>query len=343
MKALLPVLLLLTCAWHGAGQSVVEPDTLLQITFEHPEDSVMLHFSTGKDTSWVNWDGDGQGTKCGKDTIVPGGWYIEGDLGDFAFPPKNYAYTSCSWLNPGFPNNNWLITPPIFISDPNYTLSWRSLAFQGPQFMDGYQVLVSKSLNLPDTAYFKDTLFTAAQMLGNESIYTLDLHDYQFSKGYIHGDQYQNTDYFYLDLSLGPVGLFHGRLEPHAVSLQAYTGDTIYVAFLHDSQNDYLLQIDDIVVSNTVSSTRPIDALIHFAIQPNPVGDVASISWEFTYPMPDIRLQICNDIGQIISETSCQHTGHANYRVDTSGLQPGIYFCTLLTPMGRSTRRMIKF
>lgn len=342
MKTFIPLLLLFSGGFSLAGQTLGAPDTLLLLNFSSPNDTIMLSAAGGNDTKWVNWDGDKQETNCGLDTVVPGVWYLEGDLGEDVTPAVNYAYTSCSWLSGGAPNNNWLITPPVVIQDSSYRLSWRSLSFQGPQFLDGYKVLVSQNSNLPGSKDFADTLFTAAQMLGNDPIYSLNLEDYTFSEGYIHGDSYQDLNYFFLDLDLGPNGLFRGRLEPHIVQLAPYAGKTIYIAFVHDSHNDYLLQIDDIVVSKTTSSVSDIPELTRFNIQPNPVGETALISWELSAALPELRLQISNSFGRIIWETAVSHTNRADYRFHAQGLPAGVYYCTLFSAGGQSTRRFVK-
>lgn len=342
MKPFLPVLLLLAGGTRLVCQVRTGPDTLLQINFERPNDTVMLLAPTGKDTQWVNWDGDKQPTACGRDTVVPGNWYIESDLGDNAQPPANFAYTSCSWLLGSKANNNWLITPPVFIRDSSYNLAWRSLAFQGPQYLDGYKILVSKRLNLPDTLNFRDTIFKAAQMLGNNEPYTLDLSDYQFSEGYIHANGYQNASYYFLDPKLGPVGMYHGRLEPHALSLSKYTGDTIYIAFLHDSHNDYMVQVDDIVVSNTVTAVREWNQLTRFEAFPNPCTNLAILTWELSAAVPDVRLVVWNQIGQLVREIPFHRASHVQYRLDMQSYPAGIYYLSLLTPYGQATRRLCK-
>ena len=343
MRPFLSVFLLLAGSHFLSGQPNGAPDTLLVMNFSNPDDTLMLPAASGNDTDWVNWDGDLLETGCGEMDPVPGAWYREGDLGESTSLPVNYAYTSCSWLSEIKPNNNWLITPPIQISDSSYRLSWRSMSFQGPQHLDGYKVLVSESLNLPGTSYFKDTLFAAAEMLGNKAIYTLNLEDYQFSSGYIHADSYQDLNYFFIDINLGgDDGLFHGKLEPHTVSLAAYTGKTVYIAFVHDSENDFILQIDDIVVSNQTSGVHDIPELTRFGRQPNPVRETAMISWELSRSLPDLRLRLSNCYGQALWETSLASTSHANYFFDTATLRPGIYYCTLLTNSGQSTRRLVK-
>ncbi|MBK9335696.1 MAG: hypothetical protein IPM98_03540 [Lewinellaceae bacterium] len=147
---------------------------------------------------WVNWDADNQPTLCGENQAVPGNWYWENDLGDLADPAVNFAFTSCSFLaDSEQANENWLITPPVLITDSTAMLAWRSAPFEGPAYMDGYKVLVSTSGNEPFAGAFTDTLFVAAEMTDILKSGSLKVEDHMFSSGYIHADGYTNPDYFF--------------------------------------------------------------------------------------------------------------------------------------------------
>lgn len=342
MKTFTPVLLLLFAGFSLYGQFSGAPDTLLSINFSDPNDTLMLPASSGNDDTWVNWDGDKRLPICGESEDIPGGWYREGDLGEVSEPAVNYCYTSCSWFDPVGRNNNWLITPPITIADSSYRLSWKSLSFQGPQFLDGYKVLVSESLNLPEKIYFNDTIFIAAEMLGATAPYSLNLDDYQFSEGYIHANGYQDLKYFFLDLNLGPDGLFHGILEPHTRSLEKYAGKTIYIAFVHDSENDFILQIDDIVVSNKTSSVSDIPGLTRFTLYPNPVRETAMVSWELSRNLPELRLQLRDCFGRLVRDIPAGDAVYTRYLLDMAALPAGVYYCTLWSKQGQTTRRVVK-
>jgi len=318
-------------------------DTLLQHTFEgilDPADT-MLTQPTGNDLHWVNYDQDNKVGLCVNNGSTPKGWYWESDLG-FVNPnmANNDAFTSCSFLNGTNPQNrNWLITSPITIPEENFWLCWRSLSYYGPDFMDGYKVLVSSSTNLPEG--FTDTVFRAAQTVQSLNLGSLDLNDYIFSEGYIHANGYTDDAYFFVDFE-GNNPFYHGKMEPHTVNLSAYAGQTIYIAFLHDSYDDFQLQIDDILVSKqTVSTSSAANVFEYFNVMPNPVRDLAFVNWKTPTPQAG-RLSVVNQRGEILFEQNFNARSEGQIHLDAQDFAPGIYYCRLETATGQSTKMLVK-
>lgn len=318
------------------------PDTLLQHSFEgilDPADT-MLNQPTGDDLHWVNYDQDNKIGNCVLNGITPKGWYWESDLG-FIDPnaANNYAFTSCSFLQSTNPQNrNWLITAPVYIPDDSYWLCWRSLSYYGPDYMDGYKVLVSTSTNL--VTGFTDTVFVAAQTLQSFQLGSLNLDDYIFSSGYIHANGFTDEDYFFVDFE-GNNPFYHGKLEPHSVSLSQYAGQTIYVAFLHDSYDDFQLQVDDILISNETSSSNTPSNLLYFNILPNPVGDYAFVSWK-TEATESGLIRIFHQTGVPVFEKQFSARSEGQVYVETQDFAAGVYYCQLKTARGQSTQCLIK-
>lgn len=324
------------------------PDTLLAQNFQLDPSDEMLSFPTGNDISWVNYNQDGGPTTCAQNFgQTPGDWYWESDLGTNE-PTENSAFTSCSFrFSPPIQNQNWLITPPVFITDNTYSLSWKSLTVQGPFFVDGYKVLISNGSNDPDS--FTAVLFTASQMLTfnqhPDSIGSLNLINYTFSPGYLHAGGFTNTDYFFID-SLDVAGelkpYFHGRFEPHCVSLAQYANQTVYIAFLHDSYDDFTLQIDDIAVTNTscpvIGASNPAAGVLHYVVQPNPARDFAQVSWSLQTQEP-VCLSLLTVAGAVVWQQNFQASPA---RVDLREQAAGVYFVRLQTADGQATRRLIK-
>ena len=56
--------------------------------------------------------------------------------------PKNKCVVSASWFTPVGQADDWLISPPILVTDTNTFLSWRAYSPDG-SYRDGYQVLIS--------------------------------------------------------------------------------------------------------------------------------------------------------------------------------------------------------
>ena len=321
-----------------------EPDTLLAHNFQgflDPTDA-MLNSPTGDDPEWINYDQDNKTGLCVEEPgITPKGWYWEHDLGfpDFV-TPTNDAITSCSYLiNQNYRNRNWLITPAVNIPSDSYSLCWRSLTYYGPDLMDGYQVLVSTGNNL--TTSFTDTLFSASETAWSPFNGSLELSDYLFSPGYIHASNYTDTNYYYIDYENG-LPFFHGRLEPHCVDLSAYAGQTIHLAFLHDSKFQYQLQLDDIVVANPIqSSTKSLNVVERMNILPNPVREVAYVSWSTEKPQSG-QLKVLDQSGKMMFQQTFGVKMEGQIFIDTQHFPPGVYYCQLETALGQATRKMVK-
>jgi hypothetical protein len=309
----------------------------------NPEDT-MQTFATGFDQVWVNYDADNKPGLCVQPPApTPKGWYREGDFGivDTTGGASNYAFTSCSYLNSANPqNNNWLILSPIHILDDAYWLSWRSLSYYGPDYMDGYQVLVSENSNLPSSGDFEDVLFQAAQTIASPQNGSLDVSDYTFSPGYIHANGYTDTAYFFIDYENG-LPFYRGKLEPHGVSLAAYANKTIYIAFLHNSFDDFQIQIDDITVVRQTTAAPSIPNVLNFNILPNPARDFALLNWNFSSPEAG-RLRLSDTAGKTVLEQNFEARADGQMRLDLRHLPPGVYHCSLQTAAGQTTERLVK-
>lgn len=344
MKAIYTFFAFLLFASALIGQTLDPPASiLLTLNFEGTSDpaDTMLNEPTGDDLHWVNYDQDHKTGLCVQSPgITPKAWYWESDLG--APNPSNAnnnAFTSCSFLsNENYQNRNWLITAPVYVPDDTYWLCWRSLSYYGPDFMDGYHVLVSTSSNL--TGAFSDTIFSAAQTVDRLQVGSLDLNDYIFSNGYIHANGYTDTSYFYIDSE--PLGdFYHGKLEPHCVSLAEYAGESIYIAFLHDSKDDYQLQVDDILVSNQNVATKSPDTFDYFNLLPNPMRDFGFVSWKTNTPQAG-HMRLFDQSGRIVLDKPFNARLEGQMHLEGLDLAPGIYFCRLETASGQATKLWVK-
>ena len=343
MKAFFTSVVLLAGFVQVGGQSFYAPDTIFSQHFQIDPSDEMLPFPNGDDDLWVSFNQDGGITTCAQNFgLTPGDWYFESDLGTNE-PTDNSCFTSCSFRNGVYlQNRNWLITPPVFITDESCHLSWKSLALQGPLYMDGYKVLISNGSNSPyDNEY--DTVFVAAQMVSTDSAGSLDLSQYAFSPGYMHANSFTDTNYYFIDSTELPDGTlapyFHGRLEPHSISLAQYVGQSVYIAFLHDSRDDYILQIDDIAVVKEalgVSETHP--GVRAFGLSPNPASDYVMVNWVLESP-ETVWLTLLNSSGAPLLE---KRSSDSSIRLDLGEIASGVYFLQLRTAGGQSVRRFVK-
>lgn len=347
MRTIAAFLICCLCAATLNAQTEFKSDTLLQEFFGEDPTPFMLPAPTGDDEIWVNYDYDQAPALCVAEGPTPMGWYWESDLG-FANPDDtdNFAFTSCSFLDlsPSLSHNrNWLIISPVFIPDTSYWLCWRSLAFQGPMYVDGYKVLASTASNDPSSGDFTDTLFRAAQMISPvNGIGSLNPNAYYFSQGYIHANSYTDTSYFFLDTSNPDAPFYRGRLEPHTVSLKSYAGQWMYIAFLHDSDDDNLIQVDDILIANNMTSgTATPSDIRSFRILGNPSRQNAYFSWNLESAQ-EARLMITSQNGQLMLDKTFARQQEQNWHTEIRYWEPGIYYCTLQTPLGRATGRLVK-
>ncbi|MEM0996240.1 MAG: choice-of-anchor J domain-containing protein [Bacteroidota bacterium] len=165
---------------------------------------------------WTNLDRDSLNDQSGR----PADWFIAPDPISNPTPP-NYVVASNSWFAPAGTADNWLITEAVAICDSNLFLTWRSAPFEGPVYLDGYEVLLSTSTPDPDS--FAISLQRFAEGIDATN---------QTSSGTIHSAYAGNR----------------GLLQSWRAALLPWFGDTVYLAFHHQSTDDNLIQLDDIGV-----------------------------------------------------------------------------------------------
>ncbi len=118
-----------------------------------------------------------------------------------------------SWLDPVGVANDWLITPQVAGINTTTTLSWEAMAFNF-NFADGYEVWVTSTIAGAAPVI---TDFTT----GGTVVFAIAAEDTLFT--------------------------------PHTVSLAAFAGQSIYVAFRNNSNDKVLLGLDDIVIENSIA------------------------------------------------------------------------------------------
>jgi hypothetical protein len=198
------------------------------------------------DTSLVLYDQDG-GADAGNRSK---NWFL-----NTPFAPQDTAakkvYASSSWLFNQVQNRNYMVLPRFWVLDANTSISWKSAPYQAPRYLDGYAVVVSVS-GSNGAADFTDTIFRAAQMIPNANGSLgigKDISTYSFSQGYVHANGLTDTLYFKKRSTTAlDTNVYNCLLEPHTISLAAYVGRHISVAFLHQSDDDNMISIDDILI-----------------------------------------------------------------------------------------------
>jgi hypothetical protein len=306
-------------------------DTLLFQNFEADTFELPISSPHGNDDYWVNFDEDGVAQSCFTNQATYG-WFPYEDVND----TTNYTYTSCSFYltgttecNPATKNRNWLIMPPVTVTQPLTFLDWESLSMYGPFWMDGYKVLVSTTDNFTES--FTDTIFVAAEATSLTPSTSLNPNAHTYSAGYVHANRYTLSQYF-MQANLSGLNILQGKLEPHSVSLDKYIGKKVYIAFLHDSYCDFILQIDDVlVVEKEASAAAEPIFKTGMALSPNPAKYFSML--EITaVSATKAQLRCINSQGQMVSSQNITLQGGLNrIPIDVQDLPAGLYQVELLT------------
>ncbi|MEM7161542.1 MAG: T9SS type A sorting domain-containing protein [Bacteroidota bacterium] len=278
------------------------------------------------DTDWVLFDSDGLADANDR----PQNWalYVDWLWGTANEPATdtNFVLGSSSWLAGFLPGNlNYLILPPIEVTGSDFTFSWKSAPIQGPRYADGYTIRVSTSGdNVADD--FTDILFEAAEMTAigpdassDSPVSDLDVGNYDWSNGYIHADSYTLSEWFFDD----GTDLYDHVLEPHTVSLADYVGQTIYIAVVHDSDDDNAIAVDDLLVEGSVGvNDYELGNLVSFF--PNPVTN--DLNMTFTNMITDGSVFEVYDLnGKKIMNEVIFPESNPTISIDWSSLTSGLY------------------
>ncbi len=246
---------------------------------------------------------------------VPGleNWFID-TIGVGAFYEGRIFAQSLSWLEGFAPGNrNWLISPAINVTSDDFEYAWGGCPGQGTIYMDGYKIMLS-------TTGTELTDFTVE--LAN---YAQNINDTpgMFSDGIVH-DAFDGDP----DDGGNPAA---GILTHHTVDLSAYNGQTVYVAILHDSDDDFRLYIDYIKVgpaADIVSVDELTGRTFDVNVFPNPASDQVTISFDSNVDS-DATIQIVNSVGQVIDEKAVNTSISNTTSVDVSEYASGVYSARL--------------
>jgi hypothetical protein len=325
------------------GPAFAQNDTLLWDNFETDPSTYMQWQvappGNATDANWYNVDNDGlpdastQGTR-------PGEWFWT--LGFANVDSTNGVLAANSWTNDGAtPVDNVLISPRIDIIDGTAMLSWKSAPFQTPRYLDGYVVLVSTTDN--NFASFTDTLFVASEMdaIGSNPD---DYSTYTFGPAatanplapFVHGMDNTYTENDSADLSRR-----RGVLRPFSVSLAQYNGQHIFIQFKHNSHDDNLISIDEILVMGTdPNSVEDNSNIVNFGLYPNPANEIVNVNYDLAAPS-EVTVRILDVNGREVFVQNEGTTQNGRVAVNTSNLAAGMYMVQLVAGNTVTTERLI--
>ena len=337
---LLTAALLLT----GLNSANAQIDTLIWQDFQDTANVFvtgwdMFPSGTTGSLNWTNFDEDGLADANGR----PQDWYLTTSFADAdTVTPsgmENYVAASSSWLLNYLPGNrNWIMTPSLNVTDSTTRLFWSSAPFQTPSFLDGYSVRVSTTDN--NETSFTDVIFVASQFesqndpngTGNFALYT-----FAPTNGFVHGEDGTYTE-------PNTATQLRGVLRPFEINLWNYIGQDIYIAFVHDADDDNLVSVDNIAVIKTtvVNSVEDLAEKFDLNVYPNPANNQVQISFEMP-TTAGLDIAIINVLGKKVKEISKEKVtqGIYNYTLDVSDLAAGVYSVRISAEFGSTTTSII--
>ncbi|TND01822.1 MAG: hypothetical protein FD123_4198 [Bacteroidetes bacterium] len=205
-----------------------------------------------------DFDGIGGPTSGGAGTYTfPAGWFLRnvdnstpaGSVSyvneawerreDFANNVADSCAFSTSWYSPAATANDWMWTPLIGPIPANCVLKWNAITYD-PSYPDGYEVRIMTSSQGPPSG--------GTGLIGNQITNSTTL----FST------PAENTTW-----------------TARQVSLNAYAGQSVYIAFRNNATDEFLLLIDDVVVETqyTIDAQMQIaDTATPYTLIPAPQG-----------------------------------------------------------------------
>lgn len=327
----------------GLNNASAQIDTLV---WEDFQDTANV-FVTGWDAfpagatgvmNWTNFDEDGLADANAR----PQDWFLSAPYADVdtltAMGDANFVAASSSWLTGYLPGNrNWMITPSINVTDSTTRLFWKSAPRQTPTYIDGYSIWVSTTDN--NETSFTDQIFCAGQYVaGTGGIDSIAGYTFDPPNCFVHGEDGMFTQ---VDPTSTSV---IGELRPFEVNLWQYIGQDIYIAFLHDSDDDNLISVDDIGVIKTTVFNNVDDLAEKFNLTayPNPASSNLQISFEMP-ATSNLEIAIFNVLGEKVKVINNDNViqGLYNHTFDVSDLASGVYSIRISAEFGSTTTSVI--
>ena len=221
-----------------------------------------------------------------------------------------FYLAATSWFAPVGKANNWLEMGPIKVPAIGGTLKWRHNIPDNADYRDGYEVLVN-------TTGLGSTNFTSAPIF---SVTDKD----PLTKG---------------DTVNFPYNVF----VQYAANLTPYAGQDIYIAFHHTANDQFVLRITDVILTEGYNLGVNENNNIIYGLQnmPNPAINNTMINYSLK-ETANVELTLFDVAGKKISTLNQgrQSLGDHQLKLDASALSSGVYFYTLSAGDYKSTNKM---
>ena len=211
-----------------------------------------------------------------------------------------FFYRSGSWFNPAGIANNWLIMGPVTLPSGG-ALGWYDRT--NPAYRDGYKVYVTEASNVSPTPTFTD--FTGS------AIYTKT-------------DAYPSPTY-----ATDTTWVLRTAILPGAVS-----GQPIYIAFNHNSNDMDVLYLDDFFVIEGITGVNESEFVNGAKLRqnmPNPAANFTTVSYELK-DKSEITFTVYDVTGKKVAEQfeGTKSSGNHTIRLSTENIQAGVYYYSLM-------------
>lgn len=119
------------------------------------------------------------------------------------------------------------------------------------------------------------------------------------------------------------------------VDLSAYAGQTIALAFRHQGENQELIFLDTVVITEGTAGVDE-NTLSNLSVFPNPSNDVVNVTVEALVN----NIAIVDLNGRTVK--SVKFEGVSEAQVNVSDLASGVYMMTISSDKGTSTKKIVK-
>jgi hypothetical protein len=211
-----------------------------------------------------------------------------------------------SWFNPAGQADNWLSFGPIAIPAAGAVLSWKHNMPDG-NFRDGYKVFVST------TGESNYTDFTTP------AIYTITDNDATTA-----GDTVNSPDNVFVQ---------------RYTDISAYAGQSIFIGFQHNANDQFILYLDDVVVTEGPLGVaeNQMNGVKVWQNAPNPANDITAVDYELQQSA-NVVLNVYDVTGKKVAQqvegnvTAGKHV----VKINTTDIASGVYYYSLQVGSGNT-------
>lgn len=274
----------------------------------------------------------------------PEAWFRSLAFADVDTIPFDAVMGSSSWLTNLVKTANYFILPSFYATS-DMELSWFSAPFQAPMYLDGYKVVISTATNSPYD--FLDTVFVASEFTAFDGVDSAAYSSYTFApaNGYVHGAIPTELD----QVNFTSIARKSALLTKHSLNIGTLAGGkfankNIFIAFLHDSEDDNLLSIDNVLLTGTkVDNTSvEVNSADVVGMYPNPATSDVTLTIKLDNAN-QTSIQVIDATGKVVlSKNAAMNNGFSQVQLDVANLASGIYTVKVTSAEKSYARKLIK-